>query len=457
MPDSVYHLRDYCFRPQDSYALSGSVTVARRGGIASLKLVQVAATYPGGPTWTYPTTGVHYVRTDAFAPTARLAWDIVEILGNTPTDENNVAVTSLSVRIHDGTNSLYWDGAAWSIAGSTNWNTLAVLQPNLAAYLGASLAIEVRLVTTNQLFTPTVRGVKLRWTGRPVLIEDELVFRTVRASLYANVRPRTRMTVSHAGGLTLDLDDTATDAGHDVQSVDAVYDHTADPTHLVDLRASYAVGTKIVTLTGDPGVTQLWLELRYRPQVAVTTAEDYSEGQKVPAIHITAIAWDEIRQSIGVRGPYIIDRTLVPARGTVFPQPIPLRNVTFTVEMLASSSTDLSRLAGAFNAWLESHPTLRMPALDQLLALQRLQRTEWATGPGQIRSLRRATSRFMLHRVPMLSQAGSGDATGDGSGIIGPITAGDLGFPDLGYAATTGNLTFSDGDGPGSETVLVEE
>ena len=456
---TLFHIAEWDFHPESTPVLSSTSKITAAGGLVRLRLAQPAALIPGHPSQVYPIDDDVYVRTKQFSPGSLVSWGFVELIGEEPKDEDTNAVTSLSVRLYTGSVAQYWNGAAWANASAGDWNTITDFNANLNSYLGTSIAFEVRLKTTDNRFTPTLTNVKLKWNGESFSFFNEWIYRTVVPSMKASIRPVSDYTLEAPGGTSIDLNSFPLDAGFEITDVLNVYDHTNDSTHSTDLFSSYDSGTKVITLTGAIALDDTaWIVLRYSPQVAVTTSTDYTEESKVPAIWITGVRNPVgSNRRVGNRGPSIVDRSLTPPLGVVFPNPIPLVTLDITYAVLSSGALDLNRLNEALIHWIEIHPVLISPALDTSVRLQRRTVMDWSTGRSNAKEPVFLTGTFTLVDLPLIGDVSASAADGSNTSTPGAIEAGDPNHPGIGYGVSRANFVFQVAGGTGEDSVIVTE
>lgn len=444
---TTQYIRAFRFQRGDDFTLSDPALITAQGALVRLAKQRRAAAMPGRGVEYFTTADDVYVRTRAFSPGILVSFDFIEALGTEPTDQDLVQVTSFAYRLHDGTDARYWDGAAWAIAGAGDWNTLADFNGNLASYAGASIAIEVRLKTTDELITPILSAVCIRWTGRVIDNYREWIYRTVVRSLKNNIRPITDFDVPGDGTAAIDLNAFDFDAAFNLVDVLAVYDHTADPAHAVNLLDTYVAG--IVTLTAPiPAGNNAWLEATYAPDVAVTTNTDFVTDAQVPALWITAITSPRKERGLGGTGPAIINRATSPPSGTAFPLPVSLVDLDFTLAVIAPTALDLTRLTEAFQGWMKTHPTLLSSAFDEEVTLMKGAAFDWATSNTDTDDTRVDTNFFSLVNVPIYYDPNAVNAAGDGA------QAG----PDNNVSGVERvNMGFRRPNAAGDETVTIQE
>lgn len=447
------YIHEWEFRDGGAWELSDASLLTAADGVARLRPVQPAAFLPGRTGRSYSTADDLYVRTAPFAPGIVTGWGFIEGIGDEPESYDGAAETSLSYRLHDGTDSRFWNGAAWAVAGAGDWNTLADFNANLSSYTGASLAVEARLRTTDGDLTPLLRVVKLKWTGEVVNTLREWLYNGVVRSLVNAVRPTTDYVIELAAtGASFALSSYPLEAGWDITDVVAAYNETDDPGHTTDILDNYAAGT--VTLTGSLAAgKQVWLVMRYAPQVAVTTDHDFSEAAKAPAIYITSVRVPtDTRRGLGASGPHIIDRSAATPAGTAFPLPVPLVDIELTFALVAPGSVDLLKLQGVFADWMHAHPTLACSTFDASVRLEPGPAMDWSTEIANLGDPRQSASSLRLRNVPWYGDADSASADGSASARLGPVDAGDAGAPGVGYGVKRARFRWSSKTGPGADT-----
>lgn len=448
MPSRGY-LWQYTFTASDGYVLSNSEFMTASNGVVKLREVQRAARMPGRP-WTMFSrrTDLH-VRTEPFAPTARKTWDFVEVIANVP--EN----THIDVRVHDGSDPLWWNGAAWAVAGAGDWNTEAELNANLSDYDGDSLAIEVRLRTDLDTVTPSLASIGLAWTGEAINWLKSWIYDGIVESLKANLRPTTAIPVDGNGTDEFDLDGYDLGAGYRITEVVEAYNHTSDPRHRINILTGYA-GTVATLSEVVPEGDTLFMLARYAPQISVTTSPDYVDKARVPAVWITDIRTQSRPSMQGGSGPAVIDRTVDPPAGRVLLNPIPMSDIVFTYAILAPSSNDEIDLAEAMRTFVEGYTVIHLPALDLKCNLEPRVPFEWNTSQEEQDDPRLGYGTFALIFVPVLGDVISG--TADGAAVNNqPIDAGNPDFPGVGFAIRRFVIDLIVRNGTGRATVTIPE
>ncbi len=240
----------------------------------------------------YPLTADLYGKTWVTNPQNIRGWLIFQAFVEHAYDEDGLPLTSVGFRLSDGTDQYWWDGGAW-VVNTTSWNTEVEVAGNIADFPVTSrqLQIIVNLVTTDSTVTPQVEELRLLYNS-DIEFEEDLVIRSMVPLLREGIRPISDFPI------ILDVDTTTIDmkneymleTPYNVVDIDAVFNHTDDPEHWIDLYQSFDVGTQVITLTASQTAgKQLWIKFIYEPEVAVTTGQEYSEIDKVPSIILTDI------------------------------------------------------------------------------------------------------------------------------------------------------------------------
>lgn len=325
----------------------------------------------------YPTTADLYAKTWIANPQTARQWLGFEA-EVTHSKVNDVVVTSVKFRLGNGTNEYYWTGAAWAVAGASNWNTEEDIAANIDTFSATAQKIQViiNLKTSDSAATPKVRAVKVLYSS-DVEFQEDIIYRSLVPALKAGVRPKGRLAfVAATTSSTFDLNDYPIDAPYDLVDIDSAFNDTDDPNHLTDILQSYNAGTKVVTLTGSvtAGKT-IWLEFLYQPVVAVTTSQDYSEISQVPAIVL-----DDINMvDASVRGPD--DSVVNKSDGTGVKVLAPLvGDLEIMVRLITSKGVDIMRFADELKRWLENNPILTAVGTDEEYRLWVLDEFDMTTG-----------------------------------------------------------------------------
>lgn len=235
----------------------------------------------------YPTDDNLWVKTQLFWPRAGKGWSGFTASSITP------AGTSLGYRLNDDADDFWWDGAAWSTPGASDWNTEAEVASNIASYTAKKLRVVINLATSDADYTPIVDSLYVGYKARIVFL-DQWIYRTLVPTLRNGVRPIAAWPVPIGVDTDeIDLNDYRLDTPFDITGIDAVFNHSDDPDHDADLFQSYDPGTKIITLSSSIEAGKVaWIDFFYEPEVAALTSVDYHELRKVPALTIENLTVD---------------------------------------------------------------------------------------------------------------------------------------------------------------------
>lgn len=241
----------------------------------------------------YPTTADLHVKGSLFAPEAVRQWKAIDVELDTPLSATKAAVTSIQWRLNDGTDDRYHNGTSWVAAGASSWNTLAQLQANFSTFPTATHKIRwvANLRTTDGKLTPKLKAVWILWEADIASFAATTIYDGLVRQLKALVKPVTDLTLSWPGGLTTDLDNLGQEEPLTVADVEGAFALASDPKLQVNLKSAYNTGTKVLTLTSDPGVgANVLLRVVYTPTVVVTTHPDFNGAVRVPALEIVDIS-----------------------------------------------------------------------------------------------------------------------------------------------------------------------
>lgn len=238
-------------------------------------------------------------------------WAAIELLFD------QVTGTTVEARLHDGTDSYFWNGGAWVVAGAADWNVPQDVGDNFAALDPAivpRVGVEWRLQTSDKRATPFVYGALIaarllfmvRFQAQGVDGPDELVAPSATGSdgwtddvihrvllpfLRDQVAPEVTDQRKAKGPLiTLRYDQGVGDSAYVVDDVQAVYDLDVDPDMRTPLAGTWDPGTKVFTLTAAiPSGHTYAARLEHRPVVAYTANRDFFTA-RLPALLVESIA-----------------------------------------------------------------------------------------------------------------------------------------------------------------------
>jgi len=237
----------------------------------------------------YPVDPNLSARSKTYRPAAVRQLLMLQLNAVTPEDEDGNAVTSVGLRLYDGTDERFWDGGAWSPAGPGDWNTEAEVNQNIAAFdvlTSREFAVVLNLSTSDDRFTPEVESVFVLWRGPVDWTQDVLI-----DSLTATVQEEAVYPVDfalpplEADSSVLNLSAYQVEANLQVSGAEAVFDYDSDPNLLSNLFASYNPGTGDVTLSSPIlAGNRPYLRLLCKASVAWDTNQDFQEVGRLPQV-----------------------------------------------------------------------------------------------------------------------------------------------------------------------------
>jgi hypothetical protein len=278
------------FEPSQGFDVRGSLTLSDATKVRldpedhKLKLALDPTTFR------YPTDADLSIRTRTYRPDAVRTLEMIQLTAVLPVDEDGAAVTSVGLRIFDGTDERWWNGAAWVVAGAGEWNTEAEVNANIAAFDVSARAFGVvfNLATTDDRFTPEVECFAVLWRG-PIDWTDDLLIDSLVGVLQDELAYVEDVALPPLASASAVIDLDAYSDDHDLTYVDAdaVFDHVNDPTHATDLLSSYNPTTRVLTLTTPIPIGGVpYLRMIVRPHVAWDTNQDFTELGKLPQVII---------------------------------------------------------------------------------------------------------------------------------------------------------------------------
>jgi hypothetical protein len=316
----------------------------------------------------------------------------------------------VNVRIYDGTNDYYWDGAAWSIAGTSDWNTEAEINANIDTFPilpNRQFAITLNLQTTDpdRRVTPFVSEVRVLMEVHIDYIED-IVFRSLMPLMENDIRP-----AANFGNVqefttdvsTINLFDYRINTPYRIVDVDRVYDFTDDPELIYNLFSDYDSGTGVITLTSSlPAGHKPFIVFRYVPEIAFITHQDWYEVSKLPCLIIQGL-------EVPVTSAYnITAREGVVDKGTgqavVVHEPW-RATIEFRLHGLTASAVDQMRLMSRVIKFFDDNKFIKSTGLDEYYRM-RIER-EFRDLSNPDRSDQRAFwTRFTIEdiRMPIVSE-----------------------------------------------------
>lgn len=212
------------------------------------------------------------------------------------------AGSSVSYRLNDGAQDLYWTGAAWGPATDpdAHWSTRAEVQANFPQLSPAvrTLTVRARLSTSSSspADRPAFLGFRVAYGVRDMGDEEDALIRCLLRTLVAELEPTAVARVTVEPGTGANPIELGPELGYDVADVLAVYDLTDDPDELVELAGTFTAGGRADVAGGAPSTWTpdapiadghtIQVEFSYRPDVVVTRHRDVVELPRLPAVLI---------------------------------------------------------------------------------------------------------------------------------------------------------------------------
>lgn len=352
----------------------------------------------------YPTDDDIWARTWVTNPLSVRKLKMLQVLPNI--QQTN---TEVKVRLYNGTEDLYWDGAAWSAAGVGNWNTEAEINANIETFPilpDREFAVTLNLKTTDKEVTPEVTEVRVLMEVHIDYIED-IVLRSLLPALENAIDPVANL--AHIPPFTtdvttIDLSEYRTNIPFNISDVAGVYDISADPERLYNQLDSYNVNTQVITLSSPlPAGNRPLILIRYRPEVVFIQHQDWYEVAKVPCLLIQQLevpftsAYNQgAKESVVDKGTGNAVVIKEPWRATF----------EFRIHGLTGGLVDEFRLQSRVIQFFEENQFLRSTGLDEYYRM-RIER-EFRDLSSPSRSDERAFwTRFTVNdiRMPFVSEA----------------------------------------------------
>lgn len=318
----------------------------------------------------FPTDADLFVRSRLTNPTAVRRWtgfeaDAVQVL-----DGLGQPLTSTQYRLDDGTTEHYWDGAAWVIAGPSDWNSEAEVADNIPQFDATatrSLRVVVNLATTDPRFSPELLRIKVLYEA-VIDFQEDILYRSLIPLLRSSIRPISRFVITMpALSNSFPIADAKLETGYEVVGIDSVFDLTSDPDRLNDLFLSFD-GTTITMTTAVAAGNQVWVRFIYEPVVAMKTSQDFIDASRVPAIVLDSVELVNARDA-----PSGEDSVANKAQGTAVMVPSPQQgDLEVTLLGMADKGVDEQRLSEAVNAFFSNTPFVTSTGLDEAYRLHLL-------------------------------------------------------------------------------------
>jgi hypothetical protein len=315
----------------------------------------------------YNTSTTLIAKTWVTTPMSVKEWRGFEVIITHPRDPDGGAavLTSAFYRLGDGVDEYYWDGGDWVVAGATDWSTEAEIANNIDSFPATAKALQViiNLRTSDERITPELSDIKVLY-GAVIDHQEDYLIRSLIPSLKANVRPAGRTLIEYNGGTTVVTQDYEPETPYNIVDVEAVYNENTDSAHLYDLLDSYNQSTQTITLTSDPGMTNLFIRFLYEPEVALNTSRDYVEVGKVPAITIERV------RVVDTANRGVHDSVVNKDSGEAVVVYGPRQgDIEFDLVMETDKILDQQRLAQAVRDYMSTNPRLVSVGMDEQFRL----------------------------------------------------------------------------------------
>jgi len=249
-----------------------------------------------------------YVETNYIEPNALNKWLSFEIIFKE--GENTPLVlpvgASLGVKIKTTAGDYWWNGAAWSVAGASDWSTDAEIRANIETLpiitIGnKKIGFKINLKTVDEDVTPEIYELKLLGEF-DIETLDDLLYDSLIRLLNTQFRS-TSVVIFNSGSSSIssiDLDSVLENKGYNIFDVTKVFNLSDDSLKLNNLHDSYAQGeTRQDGHTFEPGIEAFssaipagkWVAVHftYVPEISVKVGQDYFESPTYPHITFTRI------------------------------------------------------------------------------------------------------------------------------------------------------------------------
>lgn len=232
-----------------------------------------------------------FVQTALYNPQAVRNWIAVQVVHNEPTDSTNYIRT-----INADNFERYWDGGAWSEATDDllHWNTIDDFQTNFPTYPvdRKGIAFKIAQSTTGEE-TPSVFAIKTAWKGEVVELEDVVINSLVPYLKGIKAVGDLAQLIMETTGTVVGFDPVfqlEEDSGMTFQNIAAVFNHTDDPEHIVNLFSSFDSGLNEITLTNSVNSgKELFVQFSYSPEVQISAGQLFYELANWPTITIEEV------------------------------------------------------------------------------------------------------------------------------------------------------------------------
>jgi hypothetical protein len=316
----------------------------------------------------------------------------------------------LYLRIYDGSNDYYWDGAAWSVAGAGDWNTEAEINANIETFTilpGRTFGITVNLRTTDPRLeeTPMVSEIRVLMEITIDYLED-IVFRSLLPDMEENIRVTSKyaaIPTSSSPVSTINFGDYRKNVRYDITDVIGVYNITDDIDMLYNLFGSYNTSTEVITLsTPLPANKRVLILFEFQLPIIYSVHQDWEEVAKLPSIIVEQL-------DVPIAKEYAIAKETVIDKGTYSGWEIdtPIRvNLDFRIHILTNSVIDEMRILSQLFKYFDENKFVTSTGLDEYYRMYHQKEFKDITN-SNLSDKRTAWTRFQIYdiRMPFKSRA----------------------------------------------------
>ena len=350
---------------------------------------------PGTNRLSYPTNDDIYVIMPSLDVQSLQELHYIQVISITPNDLNGATPTAILMRLYDGAQHYYWNGANWTIGSA--WNTVEDMVNHLRDWnLDVPFSLVVSLKTTNRAYTPTVSQIKLLYSVELPSFIDDWVYNVIVDGMAESIRPVSDLITEAIGNLQLDLSALDLQGSWNITDVVGVWDEDLDAKHRQNLLDEYDIQTRVIILSTAPAEgARLRVRYRYAPQVAVQTSQDYVEVESCPSLLFDNIMEDELGAASAAES--IMNCYVDPPSGVILPAPR-RANIRFNLLASAPTSVDLDRLMEAVATFLTSNATVTSRATGITRSLRVIESFNRRIDPS-LNDSHMASMSFMIENV----------------------------------------------------------
>ena len=321
----------------------------------------------------FPLDADLFIKTPLIDPQAVMKWLKFEaIVKEDPVTFILPTDVGLGFKVRTSGSDFYFDGAAWVVAGLSDWSTEAQLNDNFDTFPIATIGDKkigfiINLTTTDAKQTPEVRCLKLLGEFDIDYMED-IIYRSFIRKLHTSFRSTSLIVFRQPStASSVDLDTLLENKGYSITGIRNVFNVTDDPLKLTDLNAGYTPGAaRSDGFTFEPGIVdysspitadkRVAIAFEYVPRVFVRIGVDY-QPYEIPAFpsivieNITEVfrAGFTIERNAGM-SDFIRDKAALTAVKELPPETKVLR---LQLAMYTNNVTDQARMITDINSFLK--------------------------------------------------------------------------------------------------------